>query len=154
MRTIVAFSDSHHAALPQKLLDVANEADFVFFLGDGSMSLDKMLFHKNLIVVDGNCDPPCFGNEKVIEVEGVKILLTHGHIYSVKRDLLPLALHAKELNCQAVFYGHTHQAEISEYDGVTLICSGSPCYPNGNFASYAYAVAHDGKLTAKIVNIT
>lgn len=154
MHTILAFSDSHNAALPQKLLSVAQEADFVFFLGDGSISLDNLLFHKNLIMVDGNCDPPCFGNERIIETDGVRIMLTHGHIYSVKRDLLPLALHAKEADCQAVFYGHTHAARIDEYDGVTLICSGSPCYPAGGSASYAYAVAHNGKLTVKIVNIT
>lgn len=182
MQTILAFSDSHHAPLPQKLLDVAAEADHIFFLGDGSMSLNDLLFHKNLHIVDGNCDPPCFGNEKVIDIEGVRILLTHGHIYSVKRDLLPLAMRAQELNCQAVFYGHTHLARIDEYpitfnktdnlnesnarkssltnfnndvdaNRITLICSGSPCYPAGACASYAYAVVHNGKITAKIVDL-
>lgn len=154
MHTILAFSDSHSAPLPQKLLDVASEADSVFFLGDGVRSLDALLFHRDLVAVDGNCDSPCFGSEKIVEYDGVRILITHGHKYSVKRDLLPLALYSKETGCQAVFYGHTHIARIDEYDGVTLICPGSHCYPvNGN-ASYAYAVAHNGKLTAKIVDLT
>ncbi len=153
MRTILAFSDSHSTRLPQKLVSVANESDYVFFLGDGVGALGDLLFLKNLYAVDGNCDTPCFGNEKIIEIDGVRILLTHGHKHSVKRDLLPLALYAKEKDCRAVFYGHTHTARIDEYQDVTLICPGSPSFPQYSEASYAYAVAHNGKLTVKIVNI-
>lgn len=151
MHTVLAFSDTHSAPLPQKLVDVANEADSVFFLGDGARSLDKILFHRDLKAVDGNCDSPCFGNELIVEYEGVRILITHGHRHSVKRDLLPLALYAKEKNCSAVFYGHTHIPSVDEYDGITLVCPGSPCFPVGAGASYAYCVIHNGKLTVKIV---
>ena len=153
MHSIIAFSDSHSAPLPQKLLDVANEADKVFFLGDGTSALGDLLFHKGLEAVDGNCDRPAFGDEKVIELDGVKILLTHGHKYSVKRDLLQLALRANELNCKAVFYGHTHSARVDERGGVTLVCVGSPCYPVCGCASYAYAATYDGKIVVKIVNL-
>lgn len=153
MHTILAFSDSHGAPLPQKLVEVANEADFVLFLGDGISGLGDLIRHKGLHAVSGNCDIPCFDQEELIESDGVKILMTHGHKYNVKRDLLNIVLRAKELGCTAVFYGHTHFAAIDEIDGITLICPGSPCYPAGAAASYAYAVAHQGKLTVKIVNI-
>ena len=51
MHTILAFSDSHSAPLPQKLISVANESDYVFFLGDGARSLGELLFHKGLNAV-------------------------------------------------------------------------------------------------------
>lgn len=154
MRTIIAFSDSHCAPLPLQLLSVIQEADLVFFLGDGATSLGDVLLHKGLHAVQGNCDAQgLLPDEEVIEVEGVRILLTHGHRYSVKRDLLALSLHAKEFDCAYVFYGHTHIARIDEYDGVTLICPGSAAYPHGAAPTYAFAAAYDGKLTAKIVNI-
>jgi len=153
MHTILAFSDTHSTPLPRKLKQVAEEADLVFFLGDGVTSLSDFMLHKGFHAVDGNCDPHVFGTEEIVEVEGLKILLTHGHLYSVKRDLLPLALRAKELGCGAAFYGHTHCARIDEFDGVTLICPGSPCYPFGSAASYAYTVVHERKIISKIVNI-
>ena len=85
MRTILAFSDSHSARLPQKLVSVANESDYVFFLGDGVNALGDLLFLKNLYAVDGKCDTTCFDNEKIIEIDGGHILLTDGHKHSVKR---------------------------------------------------------------------
>lgn len=154
MHTILAFSDSHCAPLPQKLLNIASEADSVLFLGDGTSGLGELLLHKGFHGVDGNCDAGMLGKEELLDIDGARILITHGHIYSVKRDLLPLTLRAKELECSAVFYGHTHIARIDECDGTTLICPGSVAYPLGGAASYAYSVAHNGKLTTKIVNIT
>jgi len=154
MHTIVAFSDAHGAPLPQKLLQVASEADYVLYLGDGINGLGEIMLHKGLHAVSGNCDIPCFPQEEVLELDGVRMLLTHGHKYNVKRDLLNVALRAKELDCAAVFYGHTHLAAIDDMGGVTLVCPGSPCYTAGAAASYAYAVVHQGKLTVKIVNIS
>lgn len=154
MKTIIAFSDTHGAPLPQKLISVAQETDFVFFLGDGAYSLGDITLHNGLKLVRGNCDAQgVLPDEQVIEIENVRMLLTHGHKYGVKRDLPALALRAKELDCSAVFYGHTHVARIDEQDGITLICPGSPCYPSGSAASYAFAAAYDGKITSKIVNI-
>ncbi len=154
MKTIIAFSDTHGAPLPQKLISVAQEADFIFFLGDGAYSLGDIMLNKGLKIVGGNCDVRgVLPDELVIEIENVRILLTHGHKYRVKHDLLALALRAEELGCSAVFYGHTHVARIDEQDGITLICPGSPCYPSGSAASYAFAAAYDGKITSKIVNI-
>lgn len=155
MTTLLIFSDTHGMSVPSRILSVGNESDYVVFLGDGISSLGELLFNRNLLTVLGNADYPYKGikKEEVLDVEGVKILFCHGDAYRVKFDLLPLALHAKELGCQYAFYGHTHTAAVDEYDGVTLICPGSPTCPHGPAATYAYAVAHDGKLTCKIVNL-
>lgn len=155
MTTILIFSDTHGLPLPERVKSVSNESDCVVFLGDGISALDDLLFKKNLHMVLGNGDFAYRGvkREEVLDIEGVKILICHGHAYRVKHDLLPLALRAKELGCDYAFYGHTHVAAIDEYDGVTLLCPGSPTCPHSPAASYAYAVAHNGKLTCKIVNL-
>lgn len=153
MNTIVAFSDSHNLPLPDRLVSVAQENNYVFFLGDGITSLGNLLFHKNLHAVKGNCDPHGFIDEEVVEIDGNKILLTHGDKYHVKRDLTSLSLRAKELGCDIVFYGHTHFADITEYDGITFICPGSLLSPLSGAPSYAYVVIANGKITAKIVNL-
>lgn len=154
MDTIVAFSDSHGFPLPSKLIDVACESKHVFFLGDGLRGLDGILCHKGFVGVKGNCDSVAFQEETIVNIDGVRILLTHGNKYHVKRDLLELGLRAKELNCNLVFYGHTHFADITEWNGITFICPGSTSSSASGCPSYAYVVVYDGKFTAKIVNLT
>lgn len=153
MKTIVAFSDSHNMPLPSMLVDVAMENDYIFFLGDGISSLGDLLLHKQFHGVKGNCDSYSFNDEEVLKIEDVKILLTHGDKYHVKRDLTPLAFRAKELGCSLVFYGHTHFAQIEEYDGITFINPGAMLSPLIGAPSYAYVVVNKGKFTAKIVNV-
>lgn len=155
MTTLLIFSDTHGMPLPSTLMSVANESDCVLFLGDGISALGDLLFKKNLRMVLGNGDYPYNGvnREETLDIDGVKIFICHGNKYRVKYDLLPLALRAKELGCSYAFYGHTHTAAVDEYDGVTLICPGSPTCPHGSAATYVYAVAHQGKLTYKIINL-
>lgn len=123
-------------------------------MGDGLRSLGGILCHKGFYGVRGNCDGVPIDNEQLLEIDGVKILLTHGDKYHVKPDLLELSLRASELGCSLVFYGHTHVADITEHNGVTFICPGSTCTSTSGYPSYAYVVIHDGKFTAKIVNLT
>lgn len=94
--------------LPSRLTDVANESRYVFFLGDGLGSLGDLMCHKGFHGVKGNCDRYEFCDEEVVETDGVRILLTHGDKYHVKRGLLELDLRARELGCTLVFTGiHT-----------------------------------------------
>lgn len=153
LNTIVAFSDCHSTPLPQRLIDIANENKYIFFLGDGLGGLGDLMLSKNLHAVKGNCDAYAFPDEEVVEVGGLRILLTHGHKYHVKTDLTALYLRATELQCSVVFYGHTHFASIEEYRGITFVCPGSIASSPFGSPSYAYAVVHDGKFSAKIVNI-
>lgn len=153
MKTLVVFSDSHYDTIPEKIKSVASEADYLFFLGDGGARLGDLLFHKNLVAVKGNCDDTPFPREQVVEIQGVKILATHGDLYGVKRGLLPLSYRAKELGCTLVLYGHTHYAEIFEDDGLTFVNPGAIHSPVTGTPSYAYVVISKGNVTAKIVDI-
>ena len=152
MKTAIVLSDTHRnfSAL-EKLLPKMLENDFVFHLGDNEgdiLSYKKELGSK-IYSVKGNCDGG--GEDYVLEVENVKILLTHGDKYGVKSSLYKLLLRAKELNADAVFYGHTHAAQIEKIEGITFINPG--CMTSYGQKSYCYAVFHDGKLTVKIVEV-
>ncbi len=154
MKTIVALSDIHYQHIPENLKNIIAESDYFFFLGDGVQNLDDTLFHKELHAVKGNCDAVSFPREEIVEVEGLRILLTHGDLYGVKRGLLALKLRAEELACDVVFYGHTHDCRIDEIDDVTLINPGALYSPFNFSPSYCYAVVNNKKITAKIVELT
>ena len=151
MKTIFAFSDIHEGTLPPRLLAVAEESDYVFFLGDGAARMGDLALHKGFFAVKGNCDYLPLPEETVTEVEGVKILLTHGHRYGVKTDLLSLVLRAEELGCRLVFFGHTHTAEIVEHGAVTLVNPGSLTHPSFGTPTYAYTVITEGRAFTKLV---
>ena len=152
MKTIVVLSDTHgNIGAIERLNQILKESDFVFHLGDYQrdiMAFNREFGHK-ILSVKGNCDFGC--GDEIIEIEGVKILLTHGHEYDVKNGLTRLSFKAKEVGAKVVFYGHTHIPKIEEYDGITFV---NPGTTKGFFdKTYCYAVVHKGKLIAKIVDI-
>ena len=150
MKKITVISDTHgNIGALEKLLPVMKESDYVFHLGDYNKDIE--LYRKELgdkiYSVLGNCDGG--GNDCVIEIDGVKILLTHGDRYGVKQSNYKLSLRAKELGVSVVFYGHTHVAEIETVDGVYLINPG--CMTRYSQNMYCYTVIYDNKIVPKIV---
>ncbi len=152
MKTAVVISDTHgNFRAIDKILPIMKENDFVFHLGD--LEKDIWQYRKELndkiTSVSGNCDGG--GSEETVEIEGVKVLLTHGNKYGVKDSLYKLSLRAIELGVSTVFYGHTHLADIVNIDGITFINPGS--LSSYGVKSYCYAVFHQGKVVCKIVNV-
>lgn len=151
MKKIVVISDTHrNKQALAKLADIMFESDYVFHLGDcydDFMDYAYALKEK-AFQVHGNCD---WGSdtEIVTEIEGHKILATHGHEYGVKQTRDKLYRRAKELGCDLVFYGHTHVAEIETVKGITFINPGcmTPYSPKKTFA---YVVINGERVTAII----
>lgn len=151
MKKIVVISDTHrNKQALAKLADIMFESDYVFHLGDcydDFMDYAYALKEK-AFQVHGNCD---WGSdtEIVTEIEGHKILATHGHEYGVKQTRDKLYRRAKELGCDLVFYGHTHVAEMETVKGITFINPGcmTPYSPK---KSFAYVVINGEKVTAII----
>ncbi len=150
MKTFIILSDSHrNVSAIRKLDGIMREADYVIHLGDHDSDMRPYIatLGSKLITVKGNCDGG--GADKILEVDGYKILLTHGDGYGVKRSLFELLLKAKEVGANAVFYGHTHNAKVEVIDGITFVNPGNM----EDYITYCYAVLYSGKLVAKIVDV-
>ena len=155
MTKIIVLSDTHgNPKNIDELLPLIAENDYVIHLGDGAGDMRQVFseYPDKLYLCAGNCDYfapyPTSGE---LEVEGRKIFFCHGHQYGVKQDLLALALAAKSRGADIVLYGHTHRAQIDEYNGVLLINPGSLKCPVHKGGSYCYLVINKDKATPVIV---
>ena len=121
---ILIFSDYHKNE--ERVLEIIkkHQPDYILCCGDGE-SNDLFYEENKIISVKGNCDYANLPLVKVVEIEGKKFLLTHGHLYDVYFDIFKLYLLAKENNVNYVCYGHTHIANIEEFEGVTFINPGA-----------------------------
>lgn len=75
---------------------------------------------------DWNLDLP---GELLIEIEGYKILVVHGHQFYVYSGVQYLRSYAHELGVDVVMYGHTHQPFIEIEEDLTILNPGSLSYP-------------------------
>ena len=101
-----------------------------------------------LIVVQGNCDSAVdqmissftFVSDSILFVKGRRLFFTHGHIYN-KRNL-------PQLNPgDVLLYGHFHQNEIAEVDGVICVNVGSAALPkDGN---HSFCLVDEQGVTLK-----
>ena len=148
MKKYIVFSDVHgDLASLQKIEALTTQADGAFFAGDG-YSMVEDLTDKELYAVGGNCD--IIGAPEIVtEIDGVRILLTHGHKYGVKNSLLPLTLRAKELDCAVAIFGHTHQPFCSIENGVFLLNPGA-CSGWGR-KTYATLMIDNGTANADVI---
>ena len=152
MKKLVILSDTHgRKSAIEKIKTVMDESDFVIHLGDYQRDIAPYALQNKgkVLSVAGNCDGG--GDDLVTEIDGVKILLTHGDRYGVKSGLIRLLYKAKEIGVNAVFFGHTHRPIIEEIDGITFINPGNTTVFSEK--TYCYAVIYDKKITAKIVVI-
>lgn len=151
MTTIFAFSDLHNMPLNANILNIMEESDYIFFCGDGLSGLSgyRDMFGDKFIAVKGNCDGSSdFSDERLIKIEDVTFLLTHGHKYCDKLDLL---YHAFELKANCVLYGHTHMFDMDEDRGVKLINVGSLGSSRVQDIGYTYITVHNKNIFGKFV---
>lgn len=117
--TLLVLSDSH--GRPDLIEEVIRRArpDGILFAGDGLRDLTRLDIPVPLWAVSGNCDwlsSPLIiqgqewepAAEELITVEGIRILLMHGHKYSVKSGHTRAVYRAMELGADMLVFGHTH----------------------------------------------
>lgn len=127
-----------HGRLDDLKQVILKHQDCNLHLNAGDMSLDPKYYESlNVITVKGNND---FGVdlplERLIDIEGQKILLTHGHKESVKFGLSRLKLKAKLLGANIVIFGHTHQKHMEIDQGILFINPGALCDGHRTYAIY------------------
>lgn len=85
-------SDSHGVVSNMKQAVIRSAPDGILHLGDcwqDGQRLHQLFPQIHFYQVPGNCDfRPDEPSERVLETEGFRILLCHGHTYGVKQSLL------------------------------------------------------------------
>ncbi len=154
MKNIIVISDLHYDKIKFKSIkNKLAEADFVIFCGDGydNFITETKEFAHKVVAVRGNCDSVFKLEEKIIQVEDVKILVTHGHGYGVKSGLFSLAEYCKQKDVSVAFFGHTHICADVVHDGVRMINPGAI----SDFVSptYYFCTVSGSKLFGKHVEV-
>ena len=154
---ICVFSDSHGYADNMIAAIELEKPELCFFLGDGERDIERVMkLYPDLPVyaVRGNCDFRSKSkNFLKIEVEGVTIFMTHGHMSNVKYEyeLDTLTLHATQAGASVALFGHTHTQHLSENRGVTLINPGT--VGRGYYPGYAVLNIEKGMCRTELKTI-
>ena len=130
--TVPIISDSHGRS--RRLSDILNKLAVIgesprelVFLGDGAQEIIRNLPDGiRLYAVCGNCDNYSGalsldiidgeGNavpvERIEDIGGKRVFMTHGHKYGVKSGLSSAISRAVLLGADVLLYGHTHEPHL------------------------------------------
>lgn len=129
---IAAVSDTHgqiDAVIGR--LAVA-KPDYLLFAGDfyrDGRAIAKRL-QLDAAIVSGNSDASHRDQQQVlVDLEGHRFLLIHGHQHGVKKTLNRLYYYAAEMEANAVVFGHTHNPFCERMGDIWMINPGSPSRP-------------------------
>lgn len=154
---ILVLSDSHGnlANVRTATQRFGSNADIIVHCGDGTrgeaMWLRENCKNSMVICVKGNCDfGSMLNSEEFISVDGIKIMITHSHLYNSKFTLANLSYKAEEAGCQLVLFGHTHTPTDTVMGNVRLV---NPGAASGYGASCA-VVETDGKGNILVNQLT
>ena len=147
---ILVFSDSHSSlGFMRKSID-ALRPDQVIHLGDHYDDAETIAQENPGIpfcMVAGNCDryrcPPDTPAIRLVILDGLRFLVTHGHLHQVKTMTDALLADARKAGANVVLFGHTHQALCYRaHDGLWVMNPGSCSYGG----SFGYITTADGKI--------
>jgi putative phosphoesterase len=131
--------------------------DMLVHCGDKYRDAEKFAIKLNIktvVNVPGNCDPISDKPQIIHEmIEGKKLVITHGHLHNVKLSIEPLKRYAKEVNADAVIYGHTHCAQNEIIDNILFFNPGSSIYPKCGKESFGILEVSSAKIVSAIISL-
>lgn len=151
---VIVFSDSH-GDLSNMVMTVEREApDLVLHLGDyweDGQELRWMYPELTVEQVPGNCDGrPDVPLERVLELEGCRIVFCHGHSRGVKQGYQELAHLGQDMEAAMILCGHTHQVH---YEKRGSLCVLNPGTVRGYPPTYGVLRVEKGKIKGKIKRV-
>jgi putative phosphoesterase len=155
---IGVISDSHGLLYyVQRAVEDMGQVDLLLHAGDHYRDASQITVPASVPIhaVVGNCDSRNDGpGEKLLEIEGVSLLLTHGHLYQVHMGISKILYRAAKLNAAVAVFGHTHVAGYQWHGGTLLFNPGSITSPrDGKGVAYGILEINDGKVIPKIVRM-
>ena len=139
---VLIISDTHGLCENlDKVLESERPYDLVIHLGDleGAEDYLEAAAACPVEAVRGNNDYfSDLPDEKVIEVAGKQVLITHGHYYYVAAGVEKHIKEAMGRNIDIVMFGHTHRPLLRQKRGLVVLNPGSLSYPRqeGHKPSY------------------
>lgn len=133
---IAVLSDTHMPKkgkqLPEVVVNGINDADLIIHAGDWT-SLDvyeQLQEIAPVIGIFGNVDPPevrsVFQEKRIIEAEGFRIGVTHGHIGKKKKTPERAFEAFQQKKLDLIVFGHSHIPYSQMQEGTLLFNPGSP----------------------------
>ena len=148
---ILVLSDSHGAVAPMVRAVELTRPDLILHLGDcwrDGEQLHARFPDIPLEQVPGNCDfRPGEPAERLLVLEGKRILLCHGHTYGVKTSLLAAGFAAEEQQLDLFLFGHTHRPLVDRRGRTLFLNPGS--IGRSPRPSYATVTIRDGQLDGR-----
>lgn len=146
-KRILIVSDTHrNQEKLKKILKLEKEAgeiDALIHCGDVEGMEDEItrIARCQCYMVAGNNDffSP-LPNEQLIDINGVKLWITHGHFHRVSLDLSYIRDEAMHRGVDVVCFGHTHMPLLEKTDGLLLLNPGSVSYPRQQNRTPSYAI--------------
>lgn len=146
---ILVFSDSHRSVSPMIRAVEREIPDHLIHLGDLEDDADLLgqAFPRlPLVSVPGNCDGwSCAPLQKLITLSGVPILLSHGHIWQVKKGESTALYAAAKAGAQILLFGHTHRPVCRQEDSGLWVLNPGPAR-----SSYGVIEIHQGKIQCSL----
>lgn len=131
---ILIISDTHGKIMPVvEFINRDNEIKKIIHLGDIEQDVDdlKEIFPDlEIEAVKGNNDYfSLLPNELLLEINGMKVFITHGHKYSVKSTYEKIKARGISIGANLVIFGHTHIRYLKNEEEITLLNPGSASLP-------------------------
>lgn len=155
MKTVVVISDTHRNVAPlSQISQVLSECDIIVHLGDMASDARELMrmYPEKTYVLCGQQRLFRRRGRSCDRGEGTPYICLSRHRYGVKSGTERLVAAAKTKLCDIALYGHTHEAETREENGVLLINPG--CMTRYSYKkSYCYLVVEKTKAVATLVEI-
>lgn len=148
----VVMSDSHgDYDIVKDIKDrYQGEVDAIFHNGDSELKSSDPIWD-GIYVVRGNCDyDDGYPENNVVELNGIIIAQTHGHLYQINFMWDRLDLFAQEAGADICLYGHLHRASAWRMEDIVFINPGSILQPRGEVMEKLYAFVTVTDTTIKV----
>ena len=110
---ILVISDTHGDI--KRAINLVNSIkgiDLIIHCGDNKRDAEKLadrFLDIEVVAVSGNCDMHMGVDFTIVDTEAGDIFVTHGHDYGVNYGLSDIVEAAKDYDCSAICFGHTHK---------------------------------------------
>ena len=148
----VVMSDSHgDYDIVKDIKDrYQGKVDAIFHNGDSELKSSDPVWD-GIYVVRGNCDyDDGYPENNVVELNGITIAQTHGHLYQINFMWDRLDLFAQEAGADICLYGHLHRASAWRMEDIVFINPGSVLQPRGEVMEKLYALVTVTDTTIKV----